>query len=845
MKSVFFLAVCCLWAAFAPAQTLWNPIPEAQVPLLGPRWVTPEKYHTQRLDVEGMALLLAGAPERFGQQAQQTDQLPILTLPTPEGGAARFYVVESSVMHPDLQARHPETRCYTGYGIDDATARLRCDLTPWGFHAMVRSAEVGSWFIEPYSHGDRQHYMVYYKKDNPRDPGEVFECLTEEENPAQDLPLPPGAQAEQGDCQFRRYRLAVACTGEYASFHGGTVPLVAAAIVTSVNRVVGVYEDEIGVTLQLVANNNNLIYLNASTDPYTNGSGGTMLGQNQTTCDAVIGTANYDIGHVFSTGGGGVASLGSVCSSSSKARGVTGRGAPIGDLFDIDYVAHEIGHQFRGSHCFNTTTGGCGGNISTSNAMEIGSGQTIMAYAGLCSPNNSQNFSDPYFHAISLANIAPFVTTLGGSTCDQIISTGNSLPTANAGADYIIPISTPFALTADGSDPNGDPLSYCWEQMDNAAATYISGTGGIASTNPQGPNFRSFLASSSPTRFFPRLQDIINNVNPIWERLPSVNRTLNFRVTVRDLPSSLPLNYGCTAEDNMVVTVTNSAGPFLVTEPNTAISYPGNSSQTINWNVANTTAAPVSCPNVNILLSTDGGFTFPTVLAANTPNDGSEKLILPNINSTTCRIKVECANNIFFDMSNANFTITAVAPVEMLDFSAKAEGPNAARLQWATASENNNRGFDIEAKADADADFRNMGFVAGKGNSGTPQRYTWLSPPLPEDRYVFRLKQVDFDGKSAYSPLRSLDLRPQFKADVFPNPLQGDVLNVRVFSAEENTLRFELFNMMGQRVLLQTEAIAAGQTTLRLSLAHLPEGCYHYVCRGERHSAQGKLLLKD
>ena len=333
--------------------------------------------------------------------------------------------------------------------------------------------------------------------------------------------------------------------------------------------------------------------------------------------------------------------------------------------------------------------------------MEPGSGQTIMAYAGICGAQNSAAASDAYFHAISLQNIGLFVT--GSShTCDQIINTGNNAPTVNGGADFVIPRSTPFALTASGNDANGNALTYCWEQMNNSGATYP-----ITATNPAGPNFRSFFGTASPTRYFPRLQDIVANVSPAWEVLPSIARTFSFRVTARDVGAA----YGCTAEDNVVVTVNGTAGPFLVTAPNTAVTWSGNTTQTVTWDVAGTTANSVNCANVKISLSTDGGFTYPTVLLASTPNDGTQTITAPNISSTTCRIKVEGVGNIFFDISNTNFTININLPVELTDFQARLEGNNNALLQWTTATEKNNRGFDIEMKQESDVDFQKVGFV--------------------------------------------------------------------------------------------------------------------------------------
>lgn len=628
----------CLWGCLGVlhAQSLWTDLTGHAPAISGKRYIIPQQYRTLHLEADGMQALLSTVSE------QAPGVMPVtLALPMPDGSSKRFLIYETPLMAPELQARYPESRSYTGIGMDDPTASLKCDLTPWGFHAMVRSKQFSTVFIDPYAQGNRDYYISYYKKDllTKGKNAPEFSCGIQSHNTAQ--PENENTPEFQGDCQLRRYRLALACTREYSAFHGDTKPLVMAAMVTSMNRVNGVYEDELAVTMQMVANNDTLIYLSTMTDPYSNNNGDAMLNQNRTTCNNRIGLNNYDIGHVFSTGGGGIAGLGVVCTS-DKAQGVTGSGTPIGDAFDIDYVAHEMGHQFGANHTQNNDC-----NSEAVASMEPGSASTIMGYAGICAPD-VQLHSDDYFHAISLQEIGLFITTGAGNTCPVKTITGNSTPTVNGGPNFTIPKSTPFALTATGSDANGDPLTYCWEQMDPQFATMPP-----VSTSATGPLFRSYTPVASPTRYFPNLPDLINNVNSDWEELPGVARTMNFRVTARD---NNPAG-GCTEEDDVLVTVAGNAGPFVVTAPNTNVLWYVGESKAVTWSVANTNIAPVNATQVRISLSTDGGYTYPYILANSVPNNGSANVTVPNQLSNKCRIKVEGVGNIFFDISNQNFRI--------------------------------------------------------------------------------------------------------------------------------------------------------------------------------------------
>jgi subtilisin-like proprotein convertase family protein len=574
-----------------------------------------------------------------------------IELPNPDGQMVSFRIASFSVMEPSLQAQYPSIRCFTGQGRDGSVLKL--DITPHGVHAMVSGLE-NTYFIDPYLTGNTNWYQVYFKSDFIRGTGKPI---------GEFLPLGPDGQpinvdeyngatssklATPNGAQRKQYRIAIAASKEYTNFHGGTVVLALAAINTSLNRVNSVYERDFAVRMILVANNNLIIYTNSNPGPYTDQiDAGITINQNQTNINSVIGAANYDIGHIFTTGAGGLAGLGVVCNNTNKARGVTGIPSPVGDPFDIDYVAHEIGHQFGGTHTFNGSTGSCGGNRTATTAYEPGSGTTIMAYAGICAPQDLQNNSDAHFHGGSYEQMLSFITS-GGSTCAVNVSTSNSPPSVEAGPTFFIPRNTPFTLTGLASDANtGDTLTYCWESVDLGPQGPPDDVNATAA-----PIFRSFPPTVSPSRTFPKWSDILANTQTIGEVLPNVARSLRFLLSVRD---NRPAGGG-TNNDTVSIQVTSSA-PFQVTAPNTAVTWTVFSTQTITWNRASTHLTPISCDTVRILLSLNGGLSWPIVLSDGTPNDGSHTINIPNNPSNTCRIMVMGKGNIFFDVSNVNFTI--------------------------------------------------------------------------------------------------------------------------------------------------------------------------------------------
>lgn len=676
-----FLAVIAAPAFVSAAVSgdqIWTEINGSDLRQSGPeRQPRPNAYRAFRVNKAGLLAVLDSAPEEFTGAAR--NNRVILSLPMPDGTYSRFYIEHSLVVERGLLDKFPELgRTYRGQGIDDPTATARFDFLPSGFHSLILSSS-GSIIVNPATQGDTDNYISYKKADSSQtksgwscDVGETVLDKALSMNKYEDdnfIPAAASAPAPEvtNGTQLRTYRLALAATQEYTTVVSSpNPPTVAAGLAAQVlimNRVNGVYERDLSVHMNIIANNNLIVYT-AEPDPYTNTNPTSLLTENQSNLDTVIGTGNYDVGHVFSTGGGGVATLNGPCNASTKARGETGLPSPFGDDFAIDFVAHEMGHQFGANHTFNGNTGNCaGGNRSAANAYEPGSGITVMAYAGICGAQDLAPHSIDTMHVRSLEAIVAYTNTGAGNTCAVTTATGNTPPTPTGPGNFTIPKLTPFSLTASATDVNGDSLTYSWEEFDLGAATTA-----VPNTDAGGamPIFRPYLPTASGTRFFPSLQYVRDNANVppattggflTGELMPQVGgRVMAFQAVVRDNRA----NGGGINTVTSNVTVDAASGPFAVTSPNTNVTIPSGP-RTVTWNVNGTSGAPVNAANVKISYSTDGGNTFPTTLSASTANDGTETVNIPAGNTTTARIKVEAVGNIFYDMSDVNFTINGVA----------------------------------------------------------------------------------------------------------------------------------------------------------------------------------------
>lgn len=675
LLSVALLAV----VSFSFAQeknSFWKSSTKSDVVLLESKMQLPQK-NLLDLNVNDLKSLVNQSPRRNSLNIKSNI---IISLPNADGEFERFGIYENSIMEPALAAQYPEIKSYIGVGIDNPSTSVYFCISPLGFKSMTLYADKSPVFIEPYSK-DLKTYSIY-KKSDKKQAFTAFECSVIDEISSEVDPslLRPNAD----DAKLRTFRLAMSVTGEYTTYFGGTKALALAAINNTMTRVNAIFEKDFAVRMVLVANNDAVIYTNASTDPYSASSSmANWNAQLQSTLTSVIGEANYDVGHLFgaSGGGGNAGCIGCVCVNGSKGSAYTspGDGVPSGDKFDVDYVAHEFGHQFGANHTFTHSNEGSGVQ------MEPGSGSTIMGYAGITSLDVQAN-SDAYFHAVSIQQITNNIKT---KTCPVSTNTGNAIPTASAGLDYTIPKSTPFKLTGVGTDANGDALTYNWEQMDSQTTAAVP-----SATKTTGVNFRSYNSTTTPERYFPKMSSVLTGATTTAgseltvEALSSVARTLNFRFTVRDNRAGGSGNNS----DDMIVTVNATAGPFTVSSPNTAVSYVGGSTQTVTWSVAGTTTNGVNCANVDILISTNAGTTWSTLLAS-TPNDGTQAVTIPNTAGTQNRIMVKGTNHIFFDVSNTNFTITAgpvgdtTAPTAPT-LSASGTTQTTTNLSWSGATDN-------------------------------------------------------------------------------------------------------------------------------------------------------------
>ncbi|WP_163409898.1 zinc-dependent metalloprotease [Flavobacterium ajazii] len=643
---VLLFIFCCI-AAHAQTNVLWEKVNSVSAKKAGSASGQDKLYYKLNENLFTQKVLASG---KISKSAASE-----ITIPNAEGVLERFMVWESSNFDPELQAKYPEIRAYEGAGLDDKTAKIHFSVAPIGVQTMVLRADKATEFIEQ-NQDDKSEYVLFTSKN--KDTSKSMICATKDDSSKNSSGST--AKTASNTKTLKTLRLAISCTGEYTAFYGGTKAGALAGMNATMTRVNAVFNKDLAVQLKLIANNEDIIYTSAATDPYSNANTGAKGAWNlevQQTLTTVIGNSAYDIGHLFggSGGGGDAGCIGCVCDNPVSATDDQAKGSaftsplnsiPQGDTFDIDYVAHEMGHQLGATHTFSYAIEGTGTNV------EPGSGSTIMGYAGVTGDYDIQNNSDDYF---AYASILQIQNNLATKTCPVSTAIANNPPVINAGSDYTIPFNTPFVLTGTGSDTEGDSITYCWEQNDSAT-NEASGSNSIAyPSKPDGSLFRSLPPTASSIRYMPSLNTVLQNrLTTTWESVSSIPRNLHFSLTGRD---NAVLDTPQTNTGNMVVTV-SSVGPFVVTSQNTTdIGWQKGSFQPITWNVNNTNTLGGSA-NVNIKLSTDGGLTFPITLAANTPNDGSETITVPSdVTATNCRILIEPTANIYYALNTNSFAV--------------------------------------------------------------------------------------------------------------------------------------------------------------------------------------------
>ena len=623
-------------------------------------------------------------------QVQGRNSETILKFPDDKGNFSNFKVIEQSNFHPDLQAKYPNIRSYVGYNIENPAEKINFSISPqFGLYGSIQGNGV-NYLIDTYTK-DKSSYMIYNKANVSRE-ADSFRCEVED-NTVSALGIDNMdfdhihdevlSQKTVNNAQLKTLRLAITTVTEYSNYiiqqagvTNGTEAEKKAAILAAVNlsvtRINGVLRSDIGVHLELVPNTDQLFFI--TTDTFNVSSASQMIEENVVVTNQIIGLANYDIGHLFfkvnSAGqSNGLALTPSICTS-SKAAGVTGTVVPVGDPFDIDFTAHEIGHQFGGHHTQNNEYQRSGSPV------EVGSGSTIMSYAGI-NPPNVQHNADAYYHQSSIRQMTNVLNSSNTYNCAALSDTNNLPPViASMPSVYNIPHSTAFSLEMTATDPNNDQLTYAWDQMDTSIGEKMPPVSG----NTRGPMFRSWTPSSNPVRFFPKMEKILADkivftTNPYrsavstyhlndWEVVPNNVRNLNFTGTVRDNNPEV----GQTATKNLIVRF-RDAGPFKVTSQAVTETWTAGETASITWDVAGTDDNNINTANVKILLSLDGGITWEYTLVESTPNNGNYTFTVPTgIGETSnARLMIRPVDNIYLAVNKVNFTINSPLSVGDLE----------------------------------------------------------------------------------------------------------------------------------------------------------------------------------
>lgn len=776
----------------------------------------PSSYKLMDLDFIKLQQIQQMVP--FMAKGSQVEGLTF-DIPMPNGKIHQTNLVETCIWSDRNFAAKVPAKTYSMFNPRTKAFEGNLTVQSSGITAILFTDD-GSIYITPLYNNTSSH-IAFYATDAV---ASNISCGVQGDWTSSSSDLAGRGQA--GTCIPKTFRMVLSATGEFTTWAGG-VSLAQAKMVTIMNTVSAIYKRDMNVFFDLVPNTD-VVYADAATDPFLTGStvDANLLDQNKNDLLAKIGITNFDMGIVFtrmgSGGGSGLAQLQAVCNS-GKGRAAMGHTNPNDSWFP-GATAHEIGHNFGATHSFAGTNGACQSNRSINSSWEPGSGSTIMAYgAAACGSTNSiVGNQDLYFHAGSIGQMQSYIGS--GATCYTGSANTNVAPTATTtGTSYNIPANTPFVLTMSSVDANADPLTYTWEQMDITSSSSVLTSPTGAETN--GPLFRSLPPSSSSTRYFPALSRLINLTSYPYEVLPTVARTMNFRGTVRD-NSTLG---GCTNEVNVTLNVQSSTG-FKVTTPNwgTVWNKSGNNTAPVNWDVAGT--FPTMAATVDILLSTDGGLTYPITLASAVPNTGSYNVNIPSVNTTTGKVMVRGTNNVFFNIQDELLIIHDPMPVTFISFTARKEGRKSV-LNWSTATETNSDKFIVERSSNGTEFKEVIGTVKAAGNSTTVQNYSLVdNAPFNKWNY-YRLKQIDLDGKFTYSNIASVYFSKDNSSivSIYPNPVK-DQTTIDFYTERAGKVKMEVYDSKGALVSSQTYNSVTGMNRTTINVQSLSTGIYTLKC---------------
>lgn len=791
-----------------------------------------KEYQVIRWNEPALRTYLHGAP----LESESTTGLP-LSVPLPDGQTETFMVVESPLLSPQQAALHPDIKTYTGQSRVHPERVIRFSLTRLGFAGLALNINKDAVYFEPYS-GDPTLCVSYFVRHATRpEKAPIRQCGHADQGlhiPGDTRPKADSWAADRNNTggTLRTYRLAMAGNGEFTALYAGDIDDAYAAIVNYANNMALVYRIELCISFQLISGTE-IVFDDPDNDPFSNDDQVTMLDENQDLLDIEYSSSGYDVGHVLGyTGGsgGGIAATGSVCYDDLKGSGVSGIGNinSYPQVFFDQLIYHEVGHQFGMSHSYNSSIPVCT-TREPDTSVEPGSGATIMSYGFTCSDNGNDDDYESYyqpilqFHTVNYEQAYLYVTNPipGYGGCSVNTSTGNSQPVLTVPSTKNIPKSTPFMLTGSATDATpGDGLTYCWEGTNIGLVTPDEST---LSDLTQPPFFRSYSPETEGTRIYPLLESILDfSYYRKGNKLPSVGIATTHRLVVRDNV----MTGGSTAYANVTVNVDDNSGPFYVLNLS-GDPFEPNSVQTVEWDVANTTNAPVSCAQVDILMSTDGGNTFPYTLATNVPNNGSYNVTLPNLLTNTARIMVRASNNIFFDISN-NFEIDGILPVTLYRFDATLRSPNEALLHWEISLEEHTKGYEVEVAQNDATTFKYAGWMPARH----AEEYEYSLKSLSEGTWYFRLKIIDDNGTFSYSPIRSLQIGgASVPVLAYPNPATS-ILHLQTDKGIEAIHQVQIMNALGQ-IVTDVPRDAQGQWPTTIQVGHLPAGAYRLTLKGD------------